>query len=227
MGSRLNFNIKFAETVLEYLLITYIILVFGLFLSFFLCNYLSEACHDCLPGLRVPFGDLGGIAVGNNGNIYFGIGMFSRIQVYDTNGIFLKGWFVPDPGISLFVDCNDNLNYLGYRQRIKLVYDSNGTILDHERVTDKYILNVEPESDYEATDDFGNSYRIESRFFFPRIAKVTPAGEVKTLIEEPIFLTPFRFPFPSIPIMAMAGIPLSILRFLRRKLNKKQSLSTA
>ncbi len=49
-------------------------------------------------GFEMPLGDLESVAVDAEGRIYTSAGFYSRIQVYDRTGQFLRGWFVDAGG---------------------------------------------------------------------------------------------------------------------------------
>lgn len=50
-----------------------------------------------LDSFELPLGNLRGIAVDSEGNIYCGLQFYSRIQVYDAQGNFIYGKFVNMP----------------------------------------------------------------------------------------------------------------------------------
>ncbi|MHC4213709.1 MAG: hypothetical protein ACYSWP_10095, partial [Planctomycetota bacterium] len=69
------------------------------FLSGFFAAGLSETGRLMVSSsIRVPLGIPGGIAIDSESRLYYMANFYNRIQVYDKNGNFLRGWFFPRPG---------------------------------------------------------------------------------------------------------------------------------
>jgi len=144
--------------------------------------------------VRFPQTGSNGISVDSRGRIYCAIFDYQRLQVYDKNGQFIRGWFTYIPkkvfSLHLLTDPNDNIHIVANASHD--IYDSNGVLLSTKRGE-----NLDPNKEhvgdgYNLTrDQHGNVYRFQSglsSMLFPKIIKITPTGEQKVLIEDPLEL---------------------------------------
>lgn len=81
--------------------------------------------------LQFPLSMVNGIAVDNQERIYCSMPPYQRLQLYDNNGGFIRGWFAPIAkkamGLRLVADANDNINVISARGYY--IYDPNGRLL--------------------------------------------------------------------------------------------------
>jgi len=168
--------------------------------------------------IRFPLSGVSSLGVDDKGHIIVYTTDLARLQVFDAEGRFCKGWYVPNsspvPGTSDL--CINKL------QQIKLtllndnyyVFDMDGNILEHskrkgiwDQTHNKYIA---PPA---CTDYNGNRYTFRESLFSPRIIKVTPQGEAASIITEPLYTLPWRgkytlvfFFSPPVVILAAWGL---------------------
>jgi len=163
-------------------------------------------------GTRFPSADVYAVAIDTKGRIYCAERLYSRLQVFDSNGDFLRGWFVRSrvQGVGLHIDENDHPVFRRNDDRL-YVYDSNGRLL----AVDEDLSD--PNGRYAGNrrsifaDGAGNKYESAGGLFVPwRLVRIED-GRRKVLISEPLILW---FVSPLLPgalffvISAVAGLVL-------------------
>ena len=136
------------------------------------------------------------IAVDNDGNIYSAITHYSRIQKYNKNGEFIKGWFVDTSGVFNIWVGDDRLHAILSRTHKHVVFDLNGKMIENINITD---FNEESSLWEKAgksvkKDLDGNIYLVENS---DNILKITPAGEKSVIIKNPFYLYLIKEPLPA------------------------------
>ena len=187
------------------------------FISTFLSGvFMMAGDQTALPRIRAPLGYVGGISVDQSGKIYARVNLHGRIQVYDSDGEFLHGWFVPTwRGINAtyqqIIDQDGNLHvevrriekypilreldpktYLG--RKAYNVYTPVGELLEEHSTKFEYEETPRPLT---AEDSEGNVYSIRHSFFLPEIVRTTPSGQTQVVVSDPAYLKFVNFPFPG------------------------------
>jgi len=164
---------------------------------------------------QFSLGHLSGIAVDDESRIYLAVQTYSRIQVYNKKGDFVKGWFVEAGGgiFDVWVEGKDSIHVVTSRMRTHDVFDSSGRLLKSIKVTS----NEESSALFKKagglkTKDFsGNTYSILSPEWFPRIVKLTSDGKYSVVIEDPFYLWLVKTPLPIFLVFATSLIMLTVL----------------
>ena len=165
---------------------------------------------------ELPNSEPHGIAIDKEGNIYCASAFYGRIQKYDPNGRFLRG-FGTHGGTGMGTDFGfyidgSNLYILisGLARSQKdsfyklTVYDSKGNVLSTEKYT-------KPGTDYfypvnnRVADSAGNIYLFKG-FLFPRVIRTSENGAKSTIIKTPLWLWFFQAPFPLFLHQILPGI---------------------
>ncbi len=171
--------------------------------------------------IQFPLGEVQGIAVDSTGRIYLAIHGYSRIQVYDRYGYFLKGWFVKTGGghFDIWTDGNDHVHAVISRPDTHDIFDSNGQLLERKKIKsfEEYSLLDERAGGLNDQDNFYNTYFIKSPTLFPRIIKRTANGEEFILIKDPIYYWIVESPLPAWFVGALGLFMLFILKTLIEK----------
>ena len=82
--------------------------------------------------VRFPLADSGSVVVDSENRIYCWTRRYQRLQVYDKNGQFLRGWFLDSAstgGPAMLVDPNNVLHVEQFGDKY-ITFDSNGNLLD-------------------------------------------------------------------------------------------------
>lgn len=177
-----------------------IIFLISSFLLGFLCSAIDYGLELQMPSskIRFPLGNLEGIAVDNQGRIYCGSSFYSRLQAFDKNGDFLRGWFAPLSKGGEHINVEDNNICVAMSTKC-WIYDPNGKLLNSKEYSffdfeAKYGLH----RDMSAKDIHGNFYNIERGFLSPKITKTGVDGNTIVLISDPLKYWIIRIPFPGI-----------------------------
>lgn len=166
------------------------------------------------PGkTRFPLGWLGGIAVDGVGRVYLAVQGYSRIQVYNSDGDFIKGWFVDTSGIfDIWIDDHDLLNVVMARTNSHALFDSDGRLLRIKEIASSEEFNTltEKAGGLQDKDTLGNIYLIEDPKFLPAVVKITPAGKETVLIKDPIYFQSLCAPQPVL-LFACGGLVMTAI----------------
>jgi hypothetical protein len=171
--------------------------------------------------VELPLGEPKAVAVDTNGLIYCIGGFYKRLQVYDTQGRFLHGWFVPHLAKSSFIlkiDSEDRIHMATFARPkvVSMVFARDGSLL--ETTNDAGVFSESAGvSNLEARDRQNNIYRLQRSLFFPRIVKAGPQGVQKTVVANPLNLWLVKGSFPLFLFVMGAGAILLIVSYLLKK----------
>jgi len=171
----------------------------------------------CSSTLRFPLGLPGEFAVDSKGNIYCTSSPYDRLQIYDKDGKFVRGWFVPlrTGGNRVILDSKGNIHVRTQHQNEEYaVFTIEGEFLK------KYKKNSrEEDTSYfvEAQDNAGNVYKVRSPWVFPKIVRIAPSGEENVVVSDPIHLWFIKSPIPSAAAIFGISIAYSIRKFFKKK----------
>ena len=198
--------------------------VFGLigFLSGFLIAF--GRLYRVIPdSFEMPLGQLEGIAVDSNGNIYCGAQFYSRIQVYDMEGRFLYGkCFDSDGGaFKIKINSDGQLEVATYRGKNKYIFSNDGTLLYNRSNDSSYLLGFEKINDYYCYDEKRDiTYQIEPillpwpksmPFLGSHVVKKDASGTETVIIKTPFYKWLFMGPFPGFLFMFIGFPTYSII----------------
>ncbi|MHC4864745.1 MAG: hypothetical protein ACYTEX_11700 [Planctomycetota bacterium] len=129
--------------------------------------------------------------------------MYNRLQVFGSDGEFLSGWFVgvPKGAHAVFRDDTNNICVASRDRKTAVIFDSKGKVVGRKRISPLFFEAYDQRANKETKDDFGNSYRIEDAFLFPKITKVAPNGERDVLVKDPLGLWLVTVPIPVLPFL--------------------------
>jgi len=162
--------------------------------------------------LEFPIGQIDTIAVDNSGHIYLGTD-YNRIQKYDTDGRFLRGWFVNTSGRFNLHTHDDEVHAITARQQRRIIFDSNGTLLEEMPISDyKFLIKTESSK---AKGIDGSLYYADNRFWSARVIKKSPDGYESVIIKSPDNL--WLFVSPAVPFLLGAILALISGAMLKHK----------
>ncbi len=171
----------------------------GIFLFSHVCWLLAFCDFNMFSDKsRFPLSQIDWIEVDQRGSVYCLSITYSRLQIFNSEGKFLKGWFVRIPG-GVRGACQVSISedgdiVLGKDGRAHYVYDQFGNRKtpneEHSRILTAVLSR-------KTTDIEGNIYELKSPLIRPHIAKLTKNANEFTLTKDPIGLwshtTPFLF----------------------------------
>lgn len=145
--------------------------------------------------LKFPLSRISGFDIDDNGRIYIAIQDYSRIQIYEQDGNFLSGFFVPSGGgVFHFWIKDDHINVVTSRTNKHLVFDFRGKLLRDEDISSigsykelsKYAAGIKEKY----VDNY--KYKISNQRWFPHVTKVTPEGEESVVLADPLYVCVFH-----------------------------------
>jgi len=180
-------------------------------------SLLSESTRSRFfpPKVQFPLGNLNGVAVDKKGDIYLGVRGYSRIQRYNSEGVFLKGWFINTGGglFDIWIDDKNNLNVRVVRPDDHLIFNADGQLLKTTKIVspeeDEYL--AQQASGLRAKDAFGNIYAIENPKWSPKVVKINSIGKESILIKDPVHFYLFRYPQPLLSVGIISLIMSAII----------------
>jgi len=178
-----------------------------------------------LMQIRFPLGLPGGLCVNRKGEIYCALNTYSRIQAYDKDGNFIRGWFayIQKAGPSdVIIDANGLIHVeTTYSDRSYDVFNSEGELLENRSRS----LYEEKKSGFlETKDNLGNTYKIKDVWFYPKIVKIDSKGTESTVISDPWYLWIFKAPLPTGGFILIAVVIGVIAEFRKSRAKKKTVL---
>ena len=166
-----------------------------------ICHPASGWLNITMPSsvIRFPLSYLESIAIDESGNVYCLSGFYNRIQVFDNEGTFLKGWFVdlPGGGRRIRSEKDGEISLFSENNRTKMVYENNGLLLSKSKFESEEFKLLYPENSGPRKDALGNSHQIESPFFWIKVTRTSSEGNRDVVVKDPTglwFVTIF-FPF--------------------------------
>ncbi|MCP4258623.1 MAG: hypothetical protein GY774_14150 [Planctomycetes bacterium] len=153
-----------------------------------------------LDSFELPLGDLRGIAVDSEGNIYCGLQFYSRIQVYDAEGKFIYGKFINSAGgaFRIRINKNDQLEVATARNDKLYIFARDGTLVSNLSDVGHCFHFFGETSETQFHDERQNiTYFKKHSLLGPDIAKRDSSGEKKVIIKTPFHKWLFKGPLPA------------------------------
>jgi hypothetical protein len=172
--------------------------------------------------VEFPLAHVAGIDVNREGNLFVASGFYSRIQVYNPNGEFVRGWFLDDTGgghLKIRISNENEVEIAVVRGRKIDVFDENGGLLETKKYGkgSDFFDSFEQKGKYLSDEPTGLQYDVEG-WAFPRIIQTGPDGK-KKIGKNAFYLFPFQGAFQGW-VMAVVGM-LLIARAEKKKKKKR------
>ena len=151
-------------------------------------------------GFELPLGDLQGIAVDSDGNIYCGVQYYSRVQVYDSEGNYIRGTFIDSAGGAFRIRINpdDQLEVATARNDKLYRFGKGGTLLTELSDVGYYFQEFGKSSETQYHDVRQNAtYQIRWSFLGAYVVKKSASGERKVIVKTPFHKWLFQGPSPA------------------------------
>ena len=148
---------------------------------------ITKGWKSRLADKELPITDIGEIAVDDSGRIYLTIDKYDRIQVYDKNGLFRKGWFVETSGeFNIWLE-NGQLHVYQFRTHNYDIFTDQGDLINRREELNPYRITdfAQKIASFEAKDNAGNVYIAENPKWSPAIIKIDSVGNRNVLIKDP------------------------------------------
>ena len=167
----------------------------GMFASFGALNWVPSS-------FEMPLGHLDDIAVDEYGNIYCALQFYSRVQVYDRDGRFLRGWPVNPPGgaFQIRAKTSGQIEITTVREDLS-VFTPEGQLIEYKEDVPGYWGEFEREADDYRRNQDGSTLSVKGPIYNRHVVRVPPSGETKTVICTPWYLWLFAGPMPVFLLM--------------------------
>ena len=168
--------------------------------------------------IEFPLADIDGIDVNQDGNLFVASRFYSRIQVYNPKGDFVRGWFFYAPAGEIHIKINvENQIEVAALSFDKIdIFDEDGKLLKTNKYEDMYSWYTPGNKDkHLLNESTGLQYDIEG-LVFPRIIQTGPDGE-KKIGRNAFYLFPFQGPFQAIVTAFIGGFIIVRIEKKRKK----------
>jgi len=170
---------------------------------------------------RFPIANVGGIAVDGHKNTYLALQGYHRIQVYDADGRFVRGWFVDRPGggrMRLWYD--GRIHVLETRTIRHYVFATDGRLVDMKAVPSSEAFAILWDRAQRLQDDATLSQGIELRSYVllpPEVVSVASHTSAPTpVVRDPYYLACLRLsPILILVLLVNSVITAAFYRRLR------------
>jgi hypothetical protein len=159
---------------------------------------------------ELPLGDLKGIAVDTQGNVYCGLQFYSRVQLYDAKGRYIYGKFIDSAGGAFRIRMNqsDQLEVATVRNDKLYVFEKDGTLVSELSDARHHFSDFGKAGERRCHDKKHNTtYLVRWSPLGSYIAKEGSSGEETIVIRTAFHKWLFMGPFPAW-LFLMAGIVL-------------------
>jgi hypothetical protein len=149
---------------------------------------------------ELPLGDLRGIAVDSDGNIYCGTQYYSRVQVYDSEGNYIRGTFVDCCGgaFRIRISQNDGLEVATARNDKLYRFGKDGTLVTEFSNVPQYFDEFGETGETQYRDQrHDTTYRIMWSPFGAYVVKRSASGEKRVIVRTPFYKWLFQGPNPG------------------------------
>lgn len=153
-----------------------------------------------LNSFELPLGDLEGIAVDSEGNVYCGAQFYSRVQVYDAEGKFLYGRFVDSAGGSFRIRINedDRLEVATVRNHKLYLFEKNGNLVHEWSGVGHHFHDFGKAGETRYYDERENvNYFIRGSLLYAYVVKRDSSGQERVIIRTPLDKWLFQGPLPA------------------------------
>ncbi len=157
--------------------------------------------------------------IDNEGRFYCYTRSSQRLQIFDSEGKFLIGWFVRSPNRIEVEKDTGQVTIIDWKG-IQYTFDSDGKLLQKTEIEGfEYNKLSQPEDNtYIHSDSKGNEYHYSKTFIVPYVTKVAPEGYTKKItIHEPFYVLFFKWPYPGMFLGILPIIVWSIQSVITKK----------
>lgn len=187
----------------------------------FVCKGLSYIDMRMVSSvIQFPLGDIEDIAIDNQGKIICFCSDHYRLQVYNGNGNFYRGWFVNSSlrTARIYVDTDNCIHVATYYDK-HYVFDVDGDMISESKQGGVYKEFADQSKNRINQDNRGNIYDYSIKGLRSKIYQITPSGEKKTIISTPYYLWWLGVLFPSYFLVVFSIIILYVIRHWLRKVS--------
>lgn len=168
------------------------------------------------PYVQLPLSEISGPALDREGRIYCLSESYSRLQVYDHSGDFLRGWFVDTVGhaASIRLESDDSVHVYTATGAMHFAYDTSGRLLRREKLNHGDTRYDDPSG---PSTRSGYEYVVRHPSIWPQVVKVGTDGRESVVVRPTLLLWIFAGPLPAWLFLAGAIVVLNLTQRYVRK----------
>lgn len=164
-------------------------------------------------GVQLPLSEPEAVVVLPDGRVLVGLMFYGRVQEYDADGTFRRGWFVPSTQGGHFLmrrGRDGTLEALTLRSNILHCFSETGELLS-STPNQPVALRDEFEAASKGpwSDAEGRKHELRGKYagpsLFPRVVRKDAGGAERVVAATPWYLWPFQGVFPAF-LMLPAGM---------------------
>lgn len=164
------------------------------------------------PRAEAPLTTISSFAVDADGRIYCGTSNYQRVQVYEPDGTYVRGWFVGAGGgdFSVAISAAGTVEVATARGRFLEEYSPDAVLLSRRRLG---ILEEEEFPHPKRIPVPGRpacSLILVSSVFHPGVKRECQSGEEEWIVRNPLRLWPLSAPFPALAYVLVGLVLLRI-----------------
>ncbi len=159
--------------------------------------------------IRFPLSNVGSYDVDEEGSIYCYTGAYHRMQIFDSDGSLLKGWFVK-AGRGGQIQIKDNQIHFASIDDKYFIFDMFGNVVTQSKDNDAYNRLYKIARKEDRRDGSDNTYKLKNTLVNTRIFKFSPSGERSLVLTDPLYLWFFRLLLPCSLFCLPFGIWIGI-----------------
>ena len=170
------------------------------FIGLFAGPVITSGVVEIPDRFELPLGALEGIAVDSEGNIYCGVGYYSRVQVYDSEGHYIRGIFIDSAwgAFRIRINPNDELEVATVRNDKLYRFGKDGTLVAELSDVHHYFNEFGEIGETQYYDEKQNvTYQIRWSPFGAYVIKKSSSGQRIIIVRTPFHKRLFQGPFPA------------------------------
>lgn len=171
--------------------------------------------------IEFPLALVEDLGVSRDGDLFVLVRFYGRIQVYDKNGDFVRGWFfyAPSGKVYMIVNENNTIAVEAYSSDTIYTFNDKGTLLKTNEHKDMYSEYASEENTKHLfNESTGVQYDVEG-FVFPKIIQSGPEGETE-IGKNDFYLFAFQGPVQA---FALGFTGMFIVSHIDKKRKKKRT----
>jgi hypothetical protein len=159
-----------------------------------------------------------------DGRVYVGLDFYQRVQQYDADGNFLRGWQLDAATKSFRLTVDEQGRLVAATSRgNNHIYSPDGGILESRPDNGEMYNDLADSARHGIVGADGSTYRLESRFVSPRVVRIDRDGTTQTVVSQPRYKGFLMGPLPSWLLWMLGIVTLGAtdhLKKARRRVNR-------
>lgn len=184
--------------------------------------HIAAACDvgAIISGWRLPLGTLRSVVVDASGHLYCYDPTYLRLQVYDENGTFCRGWFTAN-GRIVGIDSAEGTIHMLSDEDVHRLYTLDGHEVRRwtEKGSMRKLLAKGTLPVFSGRGEDGKEYQVDTNMLYTVISSVDANHKKTVIVKDSWYLWAIRFPIPCWLYVFVPAAILATIRALHRYLH--------